>query len=86
MVLRWGRWQRCHSDNNDDNDGDGDDQDLIVLSFGVDGGEVFIGDYGDNDGGQNQSQDLFVASRWSFASMTVEMMMMFKKIKDKAKL
>ena len=48
---------------------------------------MFIGDHGDNDdGGQNQSQDLFVASRWSFASMTVEMMMMFKKIKDNVKL
>ena len=62
VVLRWGRWQRCHSNNNDDKDGDGDDQDLTVLSFDVDGGEVFIGDYGDNDGGQNQSQDLFVTS------------------------
>ena len=40
MVLRRGRWQRCHYDNDDDKDGDGDDQDLIVLSFGVDGGEV----------------------------------------------
>ena len=51
-----------------------------------DWGEVFIGDFGDNDDGQNQSQDIFVASRWSFASIVVEMMMMFKKIKDKAKL
>ena len=62
MVLRRGRWQRCHYDNYDDKDSDGDDQDLIVLFYGVDGGEVFIGDYGDNDGGQNQSQDLFVTS------------------------
>ena len=62
VVLRRGRWQRCHYDNDDDKDGDSGDRDLIVLSYGVDGGEVFIGDYGDNDGGQNQSQDLFVTS------------------------